>query len=362
MIPSLNYYTDSAFNEEMDTLFKQCWIFVGLKLELQGLSHAGKQVGKHNLVIQLDAEGNARAFRNVCSHRSSRLCKPGVHSGAIRCPYHGWVYDRTGKPINIPIKQSFPQVVENPESYKLQEFSCETVGQFIFVRLSDEGLDLRQYLGNEYDFLLKISHSMNKCEDSFNVGVQANWKVVIENSLEGYHVPAVHSKTFLVADGMGKSETAPVFNVSDPLHSHLIHDADQAWVKRFSRIERQIGKWPWRFENYTHHHIFPNLTVTSFMGYSVHVQLFHPLAADQTEVYSQTIGVKFEEASPAGAKMIEKIYQDGHSFTRKIFAEDGEICQEIQAGIKQAFKLPVFGLGLEERVQHFHQAYSSIFK
>jgi phenylpropionate dioxygenase-like ring-hydroxylating dioxygenase large terminal subunit len=186
--------------------------------------------------------------------------------------------------------------------------------------------------------------------------------VVIENSLEGYHVPAVHSKTFLVADGMGKSETAPVFNVSDPLHSHLIHDADQAWVKRFSRIERQIGKWPWRFENYTHHHIFPNLTVTSFMGYSVHVQLFHPLAADQTEVYSQTIGVKFEEASPAGAKMIEKIYQDGHSFTRKIFAEDGEICQEIQAGIKQAFKLPVFGLGLEERVQHFHQAYSSIIK
>jgi choline monooxygenase len=59
-----------------------------------------------------------------------------------------------------------------------------------------------------------------------------------------------------------------------------------------------------------------------------------------------------------GKKMIEKIYQYGHIFTKKIFTEDGEICKEIQAGLSEASKSPVFGVGLEDRVEHFHNAYN----
>jgi phenylpropionate dioxygenase-like ring-hydroxylating dioxygenase large terminal subunit len=357
MIPTINYHSTDVFQTELNGLFSQCWIFVGLKLEFEGLSHAGIRAGNHELVIQLDAEGQPHAYQNVCSHRSSRLCKEGLHTGAIRCPYHGWVYDRQGVPVGIPIKAAFPDVVAHPNNYKLNEVSCDSVGQFIFVKISSSGVSLKEYLGDEYDFLIKCSKSFKSIEDSFVDKVDANWKVVIENSLEGYHVPAVHNKTFMQADGMGKSDEAPTFNLENNKHSHLIHAADKDWVRRFARIEKQIGMWPWRFEYYTHHLIFPNLTITSFMGYSFHIQLFQPIAINQTQVRSQTMGVSFEGMTEVGKKMIEQIYQDGHNFTRKIFIEDGEICKEIQAGLSQASRPPVFGIGIEDRVKHFHNAY-----
>ena len=362
MIPPLNYHSPAVHQAELNSIFSTCWIFVGLKLELAGLSHAGRRVGEHELVIQLDVDGNPRAFKNVCSHRSSRLCKEGVHSGAIRCPYHGWVYDRQGIPVGIPIKEAFPEVAAQPKNFKLQEISCESAGQFIFVRISSCGASLKEYLGEEYDFLIKCSNSLNKIEDSFEDTVDANWKIVIENSLEGYHVPAVHNKTFMQADGMGKSDSAPSFVLKNPLHSSLTHSADADWVRRFQRIEKQIGEWPWRFEHYTHHLIFPNLTITSFMGYSFHVQLFQPDAVNKTKIRSQTLGVNFQGTTAIGGKMIEKIYLDGHIFTRKIFGEDGDICQEIQAGLAQASKSPIFGIGLEDRVKHFHNAYPEYYR
>jgi phenylpropionate dioxygenase-like ring-hydroxylating dioxygenase large terminal subunit len=357
MIPPINYYASSVYQDELNSLFTRSWIFVGLKLDFSGLSHAGRRIGDHEFVIQFDADGKPRAFRNVCSHRSSRLCKEGMHTGPVRCPYHGWVYDRQGIPVGIPLKEAFPAVIENPNNFKLDEVACDSAGQFIFVRIAPEGGSLKDYLGDEFDFLIKCSKSMKSIEYSFEDTVDANWKIVIENSLEGYHVPTLHSKTFIQAEGMGKNINDPIFNLNDPIHCHLNHTADADWVRRFNKIEKQIGKWPWRFEQYTHHLIFPNLTITSFMGYSFHVQIFNPEACNRTKVRSMNIGVNFEGTTSIGAKMIEKIYKDSALLTRRIFDEDGDICKEIQAGLYQASRSPVFGLNLEERVKHFHNAY-----
>jgi phenylpropionate dioxygenase-like ring-hydroxylating dioxygenase large terminal subunit len=144
------------------------------------------------------------------------------------------VYDREGIPVGIPQKQAFPQVVANPCAFRLTEFACEAVGQFIFVRLSPDGPSLRDYLGSQYDFLAHASQGMNGVQDEFRKDVAANWKVVIENSLEGYHAPNVHSNTLMQADGMGREEAAPQFYLQDPLHSYLEHAADADWVKRFA--------------------------------------------------------------------------------------------------------------------------------
>ena len=159
------------------------------------------------------------------------------------------------------------------------------------------------------------------------------------------------------ADGMDRAETAPRFFLDDNLHSHLEHAADAEWVERFARMERKIGHWPWRFEHYTHHHIFPNLTVTSFMGYSFHVQSFEPTGPRQTTVHSRTVGLEFEATTPAGVKMMEHIHADGHAFTRKVFSEDGGICIKVQAGVDQAQRLALVGAGIEDRVAHFQRAY-----
>ena len=357
MIPPLNYKVPQHHKAELDEIFNHTWIFVSLKFELKGLAHKGVRVGSTNVLLQCDSQGKPRAYLNVCSHRHAQLCEQGLHSGAVRCPYHGWVYDREGVPVGIPQKQAFPQVVANPQAFRLTEFDCEAAGQFVFVRLSNTGPSLTEYLGNQHGFLVRTSQGMTNVQDEFRKEVAANWKVVIENSLEGYHVPNVHSTTLMQADGMGKEEAAPQFFLQDPMHSHLEHAADVDWLKRFNRMAPKIGKWPWRFEHYTHHFIFPNLTVTSFMGYSFHVQVFEPTAEGLTTVHSRTVGVEFAQSTAAGQKMMEHIYADGHVFTRKVFEEDARICSKVQAGLECATRFAVLAEGLEDRVAHFQNAY-----
>lgn len=360
LITPRQYIDSNHHAAELSGLFKQAWVFVGMRLELQGISHQGVNVGHTQLLLQCDSKGKPRAFLNTCSHRQTQLCEHGTHHGSVRCPYHGWVYDREGVPVGIPQKQAFPQVVAEPSRFRLTEFACDAVGQFIFVRLSEDGPSLRDYLGNQYVFLLRASEGMRGVQDEFRKDVAANWKVAIENSLEGYHVPAVHARTFMQVDGMDSAESAPKFFFQDRLHSHLEHAADSAWIARFARMESKIGQWPWRFEYYTHRFIFPNLTVTSFMGYSFHIQSFEPTAVDRTTVHSRTVDVEFVNATAAGIKMMEHIYADGHAFTRKVFEEDGGICRKVQAGLQCAVGPAVLGEGIEDRVRHFHQAYAQV--
>ena len=208
--------------------------------------------------------------------------------------------------------------------------------------------------------LKRISTSLHHVQDEFRGEVEANWKVVVENSLEGYHVPAVHANTFMEVEGMEvEAGNPPEDHLGHPLHSAMTHPANKAWLARFARTEKKIGTWPWRFEHYFHRLIFPNLTITSFMGYSFHVQSFEPTASEKTTVHSRTIGVKFDQQGPIGAKMIERMYADGHAFTKRVFAEDGGICARVQAGVRQALRPAVIGAGVEDRVAHFHRAYMS---
>jgi phenylpropionate dioxygenase-like ring-hydroxylating dioxygenase large terminal subunit len=293
----------------------------------------------------------------VCSHRHAQLCTAGLHTGPVRCPYHGWVYDREGVPVGIPRPEAFPAVVASPAAHRLTEFACEAVGEFIFVRLSAEGPSLLDYLGNEGEFLQRASQGMHGLLDEFRSDVAANWKVVIENSLEGYHVPAVHNQTFMQVEGMQQSAEAPVDHLEHPLHSHMDHPAEPQWLARFSRsIEPKIGAWSWRFPNYTHHHVFPNLTVTSFMGYSFHVQSFEPSAIDRCTVHSRTVATAFENQSVTGAKMMQRIHAEGHAFTHRVFEEDTAICARVMAGLQQAERKAVLADGLEDRVAHFQRA------
>ena len=355
-----HYRNQQHLLHEHDSLFKQSWNFVGLLLEHQGGEHRGVRLGSTSLIIQCDKTGRPRAFLNVCSHRHAQLCEPGLHRGPIRCPYHSWTYDKEGIPASIPQPQAFPEVVADKSAHRLKEFACETAGQFIFVRLAADGPSLRDYLGAEYDFLLRASAGMSGLIDEFREDVEANWKAVIENSLEGYHVPAVHNKTFMKAEGMERGYQAPVNNLAHPLHSHIEHPAEADWLANFERrVAPKIGQWAWKFPHYTHHLIFPNLTVTSFLGYSFHIQRFEPTSAGVTTVHSRTVGVNFDQQTPVGARMIEQIYAESRDFTSRVFAEDAQISRAVQRGLESAERLAVIGEGIEDRVLHFQRAYQA---
>ena len=109
------------------------------------------------------------------------------------------------------------------------------------------------------------------------------------------------------------------------------------------------------FEHYSHHFIFRNLTTTSVMGCSFHVQRFEPTTLALTTVRSRIMGIN--QCDDSGHQGYNSYYADEHAFTHKCFAHGDGICTKAQAGLESALRLAVLAEGLEDRVRHFQNAY-----
>mmetsp|Transcript_6123 Transcript_6123/g.19702 ORF Transcript_6123/g.19702 Transcript_6123/m.19702 type:complete len:442 (+) Transcript_6123:174-1499(+) len=201
---------------EEERVFRSSWVAAA---ELCDVSKPGDvmpvNVGGASLLLANDG-GTVRAFHNVCRHRGAKLVEePCSKRRTILCPYHRWGYALDGRLIATP---SFDDTADGrriPEHIR-QKFCTSHVKDFdksrnglfpvradsalglIFVNVNGEAPPLSEWLGD-------LLPSLSEYESSFGVGtpglvpykrkqydVPANWKLLIENYLEYYHLPAVH--------------------------------------------------------------------------------------------------------------------------------------------------------------------------
>jgi phenylpropionate dioxygenase-like ring-hydroxylating dioxygenase large terminal subunit len=353
-----HYHDPDTFVSERDRIFARTWCFAGLANEIPEpndyflLEHAGL-----DLIVQ-NCGGVPRAFVNSCSHRHSRIHEEPAGRRRLICPYHGWRYDNEGRPAGIPGRNNFPQVTAQPESFALRRVELERAGHFLFVRVTPGGPPLQRHLGHVWEFLQRASVGLHHRMDHFRGELDTNWKVAIENALEGYHVPMVHNNTLAaIKQFSDKTEDITDHLPRENGHSYMVHKASGEWLARWRRYERALGTWPFPFEHYIHQLIFPNLTVTSFMGYSFHIQRFNPDAVGRTSVDSMIYSVQCDGQTEQGAGIMRAVYEEGRQFTRKVFAEDKRACELAYAGVRNASRRAVLGAACEKRIAHFQRAY-----
>lgn len=353
-----HYRDETLFAKERATLFSRHWIYVGLTRDVPTLNdYFLTEVAGHNIIIQNTGLG-IKAFANSCSHRHSRIHEQAQGNRRLICPYHGWCYDNEGIPTGIPGKVNFPQVCAHPEKFALRQFELSTAGHFIFVRLVPGNTDLKSFLGESYDFLVNASLGLDKSMDDFQGTIAANWKNVIENALEGYHVPMVHRATLGAIRQFSTSKNDIVDHLPEACgHSYMTNKANEKWLRKWQRYERALGTWPFKFSHYVHQLIFPNLTVTSFMGYCFHIQQFRPDAVDQTTVHSRIYSVACTGQTEQGESIMRTVYDEGKSFTRAVFDEDRRICELVFKGLQHTDSRAVLASHLEKRIAHFQQFY-----
>jgi len=354
----LHYLSVDEFDKEKSRVFSRMWIFVGMANEIPNPNDylRARVAGKE--IIAQNCNGEIRAFLNVCSHRHSRIHEAPCGNRKLICPYHGWSYDDGGVPTGIPAKENFPQVCANPARFALRQFEVSLAGHFIFVRLVPGGPDLKDHLGHAHEFLVNTSSGLNRNMDEFQGTIAANWKVVVENALEGYHVGMVHRATLGAIKQLSTRRQDIVDHLPpDNGHSYMINRANEVWLAKWQRYERALGRWPFKFDHYVHQLIFPNLTVTSFMGYSFHIQSFQPDAVGSTTVHSRVYSVHCKDQSEKGESIMRTVYEEGKQFTRKVFSEDQHACELTYLGIHEAEKPAVLANDLEKRIAHFQGAY-----
>ncbi len=187
-------YTDpDLLDAEQEFIFERTWQLVGHVSSLpRPGSYLTGRAGNQPVLVVRDENEQLRAFKNVCRHRGSRLLSgSGQCKQAIRCRYHGWTYKLDGSLIGIPEGMSYP---ERPDksTLGLMPARVEEMCGLIFVNLDHDAAPLADLVG---DLPSRLAPYRIETLEPFAPGTgtqPANWKVVADNYMEGYHIPIAH--------------------------------------------------------------------------------------------------------------------------------------------------------------------------
>ena len=187
------YKSEEVFAREIDRIFACHWLCVGRADEFAapGDSRVAGVAGDSVILVRDDA-GGLHGFYNVCRHRGTRLLEEGCHSlgKTIRCPYHGWSYDRTGCLVAAPH-------MSDVEGFHLGDYPLHAVAVaewegFVFVNLAEDPVPISDAFAPVWDRFRPWSVGDLVSVAPHTYEIAANWKLLFENYNECYHCSLIH--------------------------------------------------------------------------------------------------------------------------------------------------------------------------
>jgi phenylpropionate dioxygenase-like ring-hydroxylating dioxygenase large terminal subunit len=369
-------YTDAnRFRMEMQRIFMRRWFFAGAT---HGLENDGDfrciEIGGVSVVLQ-NFGGQIRAFNNVCTHRFSRLQTAPAGNRELKCPYHGWTFNEAGLPYAIPRKPLIAEVTPATLcDYRLSRWHLRTAGPLLFIRKEHAGEtlaadDLERQFGDFFAPLVELASACGELVENTEHVVKANWKLVVENTLEGYHVDCVHPNTIrkLGMSGLSKGTNGTDETNGAPTkgstfrfsggNSAVFSPLNPEVSARMDRTYKFLANRPQRLDGYRHFYFFPAFVFASTRGESFSIQRILPIDEQTTQLTSFLFATNgLGELTKMEAALKKQFYQSAGDFVREIFAEDAAICEQVQRAVGYAHTTGVLS-DEEERICAFHTAY-----
>jgi p-cumate 2,3-dioxygenase alpha subunit len=192
--------SETVLRQEMRQIFAKCWIYVGHASEIaKPGDFVTRRVAGRPVIFCRDAEGEIRCLLNTCRHRGAVVCRePKGNAHRFFCMYHGWSYDNSGALARVPGDEAYSESFDPGQFGLASPPRVESYRDFWFFCLDPDAMPLIDYLGRATDYIdLVIAQSpsgrMQVIEGTQEYGVAANWKLMVENSVDDYHLPTTHS-------------------------------------------------------------------------------------------------------------------------------------------------------------------------
>ena len=193
------YKDPAVFAEEKEKIFSKCWLYLGHESEVANKNdYISRRVGGRELVFLRDREGNLRAFYNSCTHRGPIVVRePRGNRKSFTCEYHGWVFNNTGKLLTFSSEHGYR---EDQNSSGRLDFKpverLENYRGFYFVNYNPKAISLYDYLEGARDALDTLceqsEEGLEVLPGELAYSTKANYKYLLENSYDGYHVGPTH--------------------------------------------------------------------------------------------------------------------------------------------------------------------------
>ena len=211
-------YTDAdLFAQEQQRFFGRAWVFAGHGSQMPEVGDfITVSLSGQPILLLRDAPDRIQAFFNRCAHKGSQLYSQAQgHVGKmLRCPYHAWSYRLDGQALARPLKDGYvgTGLDASPNGQGLTRLpGVHVYREFVFVRLSPEGLDFDTYFGDALraiDNMVERS-PVGRLEVAGGVlrnTMACNWKMYLENINDSVHPVSAHESASSVARQMWQQQ------------------------------------------------------------------------------------------------------------------------------------------------------------
>ncbi|HVJ89206.1 MAG TPA: SRPBCC family protein [Labilithrix sp.] len=317
-------YTDAAvLAAERTRIFRRTWQPVG---QVADLSKPGTfitaAVDDAPIVVTRDMKGDLHAFYNVCRHRAGPVAMGKGSRRSLTCKYHGWTYALGGELMTAP---ELGEIKDFDKScHGLEPVRVETWGPLVFVNLDLDAEPLVRVLGDIPRETTPYRLDEMRLVARKDYEIACNWKVYVDNYLEGYHLPTVHPGLFKELDydayrvdthRMYSTQIAPI----RPAKASMDSESDGT----SGGPRRQYAPTESEDLEAVYYWVFPNWMLNIYPD-NMSLNIVLPLGVDRT----LTI---FEWFRHEGAS--EKEISRTIAFSDLIQEEDIEICEAVQRGL-----------------------------
>jgi choline monooxygenase len=344
------FYTDPAILDvEKARIFLRTWQLVGTLDHACGEVNGVKrtimdpesfftaEVAGEPIVVVRDEDGTLRAFSNVCRHRAGPIASGSGCKSVLRCGYHGWTYTLDGRLIGTPD-------VEGVEFFDRRTMGMvplrlETWEQFIFVNFNCDAEPLSAYLGNIPEQARGFQFAGLQFAERRDYVIECNWKVYVDNYLEGYHIPIAHPGLMREIDyAQYRTDTFRYHSQQfAPIRAMKAEDAGERAYAPVSGRQEALYFW-----------IFPNLMLNLYPD-NVSTNLIVPLSQDKTLTIFEWF---FHEV---GSAKVQERMKKAIAFSDEVQQEDIGLCESVHQGLRSSlYDRGRYSVKRENGVHHFH--------
>lgn len=186
---------------ERRQIFDRCWLYVGHESEVaEPGDFRTRTVGGRPLIFCRSQDG-IDAFLNTCRHRGAVVCREREGNGRFfRCFYHAWTYDNTGRLVALPDDEAYAGGFDREAMGLCRPAGVDSYRGFWFVNFDPHAGSLSDYLAGAKEYIDLVADQsevhMEVVGGTQEYGIRANWKLLAENSVDGYHGMPTHITYF----------------------------------------------------------------------------------------------------------------------------------------------------------------------
>ncbi|CAN5530464.1 SRPBCC family protein [soil metagenome] len=346
-LPSHLYLDPAVLEREKETIFGRTWQLVARGDELARIGDfVPATIVDEPIVITRGLDGKLRGFYNVCRHRAGQVALSRGNRKSLQCRYHGWTYGLDG------CLRAAPEM-EATEGFRKEDFGLlpirvEAWGPFVFANLDPGAPGLAEVMGVIPAEVVEAGYDVSQMRliERRDYVIECNWKVYVDNYLEGYHLPIAHPSLFREVDY--DAYRVETFRYYSKQHAPI---RDLKPGEELGRDRRYLRSAEGENEA-LYYWLFPN-TMFNIYQDNMSSNVILPLSADRTLTIFEWFFA--EPGTGAGWESMQQTI----AFSDEIQQEDIVLCEQVQRGLRsRAYDTGRFSAKRENGVYHFQSLVS----